>query len=107
MAAENLSDQHCVGAEPPSCQMLDLPLTLAKCLLACRRGREGVPGLGLRGPRGAEPWLPSPQSPGEDVIGRQGSGLELQSAHFIFTRRQGLCFGGKAHRRAVTEQEKQ
>lgn len=27
------SGQHCVGAEPPSCWMLDSPLTLAKCLL--------------------------------------------------------------------------
>lgn len=43
------SGQHCVGAEPPSCRMLDSLLTLAKCLLApaCPNGR--VLGLGLRG----------------------------------------------------------
>lgn len=45
------SGRHCVGAEPPSCRMLDSPLTLAKCLLApaCPDGR--VLGLGLRGAR--------------------------------------------------------
>ena len=98
------SGQHCVGAESRSCQMLDLLLTLAKCLLApaCPSGR--VLGLGLRGARvGLSRGRGAQSPPGRcDRMPR----LRPRNCRLNVSCLQGgrayALGGSRAHRRAIT-----